>query len=33
VWLDPSHGAAIADLVDAFLAADAAQASSPAPLA
>jgi tRNA dimethylallyltransferase len=33
VWLEPSHGAAIADLVDAFLAADAAQAPSPAPLA
>jgi tRNA dimethylallyltransferase len=32
VWLDPSHGAAIAELVDAFLAADSARAPSPAPL-
>jgi len=29
VWLDPSHGAAIAELVDAFLAADGARAAAP----
>ena len=28
VWLDPSHGAAIAELVDAFLAADGVRASA-----
>ena len=31
VWLDPSHAAAIADLVGAFLAADGARAPQPAP--
>jgi len=32
VWLDPSHAAAIAELVDAFLTADSARAPQPAPL-
>jgi hypothetical protein len=32
VWLDPSHAAAIAELVDAFLTADSARRAQPAPL-